>query len=49
MNDAEATYKAVTTTPSEREIHVERFFEAPRDRVFDAYTNPELIPRWWGP
>ncbi len=49
MSDAEATYKAVTTTPSEREIHVERFFEAPRDRVFDAYTNPELIPRWWGP
>jgi uncharacterized protein YndB with AHSA1/START domain len=49
MSDAEATHKAVTTTPNEREIHVERYFEAPRDRVFDAYTNPELIPQWWGP
>jgi uncharacterized protein YndB with AHSA1/START domain len=37
------------TTPSEREIHVERVFDAPRDRVFAAYTDPELISQWWGP
>jgi len=37
------------TTPSEREIHVERIFDAPRDRVFAAYTDPELIAQWWGP
>jgi uncharacterized protein YndB with AHSA1/START domain len=40
---------AEITTPSEREIHVERVFDAPRDRVFAAYTDPELIPEWWGP
>ncbi len=39
---------ATVTTPSDREIHIERIFEAPRDRVFAAYTDPELIPQWWG-
>jgi len=37
------------STPGERQIHVERTFEATRERVFAAYTDPELIPRWWGP
>jgi uncharacterized protein YndB with AHSA1/START domain len=37
------------TTPSDREIVNERVFEAPRDRVFAAYTDPQLIPCWWGP
>ena len=37
------------TTPSAREIVSERVFDAPRDRVFAAYTDPELIPQWWGP
>lgn len=41
--------KAELSTPGEREIHVERNFEAPRERVFAAYTDPELIPKWWGP
>ncbi len=40
---------ATITTPTEREIQVEREFDAPRDRVFTAYTDPELIPEWWGP
>ena len=40
---------ATVTTPAEREIHVERVFDAPRDRVFAAFTDPELIPEWWGP
>jgi uncharacterized protein YndB with AHSA1/START domain len=39
---------AVVTTPSDREIHVVREFAAPRDRVFAVYTDPELIPEWWG-
>lgn len=36
------------TTPSERTIVIEREFDAPRERVFAALTDPELIPRWWG-
>jgi uncharacterized protein YndB with AHSA1/START domain len=41
--------RATVTTPGEREIHIERVFDAPRDRVFAVYTDPELIPQWWGP
>ena len=36
------------TTPSDREIRVERIFAAPRDRVWRAYTEPELLKQWWG-
>ena len=39
----------MVTTPSDREIVSERVFDAPRERVFAAYTDPELIPQWWGP
>jgi uncharacterized protein YndB with AHSA1/START domain len=41
--------RAELTTPGDREIHIERILDAPRDRVFAAFTNPELIPQWWGP
>lgn len=27
----------------------ERTFDAPREQVWRAFTDPELIPRWWGP
>jgi uncharacterized protein YndB with AHSA1/START domain len=37
------------TTPSDCEIAMTRVFDAPRSRVFDAYTKPELIKRWLGP
>jgi uncharacterized protein YndB with AHSA1/START domain len=40
---------ATVTTPTDRVIQIERVLEAPRDRVFSVYTDPELIPEWWGP
>ena len=27
----------------------ERTFDAPREKVWQAFTDPELVPRWWGP
>jgi uncharacterized protein YndB with AHSA1/START domain len=36
------------TTPSELEIRVERVFDAPRTHVFSVWTDPKLIPEWWG-
>jgi uncharacterized protein YndB with AHSA1/START domain len=39
---------SVLTTPSEREIRTERVFDAARDRVWRALTEPELIAQWWG-
>jgi uncharacterized protein YndB with AHSA1/START domain len=34
--------------PGRQDIVVKRAFDAPRDVVFKAFTNPDLIPRWWG-
>jgi uncharacterized protein YndB with AHSA1/START domain len=39
----------IVTTPSDREIALARVFDAPRQLVFDAYTKPELLKRWFGP
>ena len=44
----EAAQKATITTPTDREIRIERIFNAPRDRVWRAYTEPELVAQWWG-
>jgi uncharacterized protein YndB with AHSA1/START domain len=35
-------------TPSDREVVVERVFDAPRDVVWQAFTEPELVAKWWG-
>lgn len=48
-DDQQQTQGTSLSTPSDREIRVERVFEAPRDLVFSTYTDPELIPEWWGP
>jgi len=36
------------TTLTELEIRVERVFDAPRDHVYSVWTDPTLIPEWWG-
>jgi uncharacterized protein YndB with AHSA1/START domain len=40
--------ETTVTTPSELEIQVERIFDAPRTHVFSVWTDPQLIPEWWG-
>ena len=40
--------ETTVTTPSELEIRVERVFDAPRAHVFSVWTDPKLIPEWWG-
>jgi uncharacterized protein YndB with AHSA1/START domain len=39
------------TNPDEipTELHIKRFFKAPRQLVFDAWTKPEMVAQWWGP
>lgn len=34
------------STPGDREIVMKRVFAAPRERVFEAFTKPELLQRW---
>jgi uncharacterized protein YndB with AHSA1/START domain len=36
------------TTSGDREIRIERTFDAPRDQVWRAFTDPQLIAKWWG-
>jgi uncharacterized protein YndB with AHSA1/START domain len=36
------------STPSDDEIVMTRVYDAPRKLVFDAWTNPEHLPRWFG-
>jgi uncharacterized protein YndB with AHSA1/START domain len=43
MADTEVVFE-----PGRQDIVVTRVFDAPRDLVFAAYTDPELVPRWWG-
>lgn len=37
------------STPTDREIVLTRVFDAPRELVFDAFTQPELLKLWFGP
>lgn len=40
--------KATITTPGDRDVRIERIFNAPRDRVWKAMTDPKLVAQWWG-
>ena len=41
---------ATTTIYSEGgDLVFERTFDAPRDLVWKAFTDPDRVPRWWGP
>jgi uncharacterized protein YndB with AHSA1/START domain len=39
----------ITSVPGKQEIIIEREFDASRELVFKACTDPQLIPQWWGP
>jgi uncharacterized protein YndB with AHSA1/START domain len=36
-------------TPGDREIEMTRVFDAPRHLVYEAFSKPELLKRWFGP
>jgi uncharacterized protein YndB with AHSA1/START domain len=39
----------IVAEPGTQEILITRIFDARREEVFRAFTDPNLIPRWWGP
>lgn len=45
MNDM----KAHAASAMERELTLTRIFDAPRELVFQAWTDPEHLAKWWGP
>ena len=44
--DAKTTHE---TTSSDRELVLSRIIDAPRERVFKAWTDPELLKQWFAP
>ena len=47
MVDVASKGSAVVSLPTDTQILIERTFDAPRHLVWRAYTEPELIRRWW--
>lgn len=44
-----ANKTTVTAEPGKQELFINREFDAPRDLVFRAHTDPELYSQWVGP
>jgi uncharacterized protein YndB with AHSA1/START domain len=42
-------YRTTVERRSERELVVSRMFKGPAHIVFEAWTRPELLKRWWAP
>ncbi|HMD67337.1 MAG TPA: SRPBCC domain-containing protein [Chitinivibrionales bacterium] len=45
----DSTQTNFVAEPGRQEIVMTRIYDAPRDVVFKKYTDPDLIPLWWGP
>jgi uncharacterized protein YndB with AHSA1/START domain len=39
----------ITAEPGKQELFITREFDAPRELVFKAYTEPEIYAQWLGP
>lgn len=39
----------MNTQPAEFELSIRRLIDAPRSKVFRAWTTPALLQQWWGP
>jgi uncharacterized protein YndB with AHSA1/START domain len=39
--------RAEVTLPSDSQVLITREFDAPARRVYEAWTTPELVRRWW--
>lgn len=43
------TKNRMTVEPGSQDVVLTWTFDAPRALVFQAYTDPQVIPNWWGP
>jgi uncharacterized protein YndB with AHSA1/START domain len=49
ISDASEINRTSVERKSERELVITRTFNASPDPVFEAWTKPELLKRWWAP
>lgn len=48
-NDSiDAQSEGLRPTSGQREIVITRVFNAPRELVFKAWTDPKHVAQWWG-
>jgi uncharacterized protein YndB with AHSA1/START domain len=47
--EAEAAPKTLTETVGERELRLTRLIDAPREAVWRAWTDPDLLKQWFAP
>jgi uncharacterized protein YndB with AHSA1/START domain len=47
MKVAMGSRRAKVTLPTDEQILIEREFDAPKHLVYEAFTTPELVRRWW--
>ncbi len=47
--DSAKRNETIVERTADRELVVTRTFNAPAHIVFDAWTKPELLKRWWAP
>jgi uncharacterized protein YndB with AHSA1/START domain len=49
INESPTRHETIVERTSDRELTVTRTFDAPAHIVFQAWTKPELLKRWWAP
>jgi uncharacterized protein YndB with AHSA1/START domain len=49
QNGVNATHGKHEADTADREIVISRVLDAPRELVWDAWTDPEQVAKWWGP
>jgi uncharacterized protein YndB with AHSA1/START domain len=49
MSDVITGQSTFHVVPDRQEVQLSRLFDAPRELVFRAFTDPESIAKWWGP
>jgi uncharacterized protein YndB with AHSA1/START domain len=47
MVDVTSSRTAKVTLPTDEQILITREFDAPKHLVYEAWTTPELVKRWW--
>jgi uncharacterized protein YndB with AHSA1/START domain len=47
MEAVTTSHSAKVTLPTDEQILITREFDASRELVFEAWTTPELVRRWW--
>lgn len=49
MDERRRSTGHAATSIKEQELVISRIFNAPRERVWEAWSKPDIFKKWWGP